>query len=281
MQKIKGFFYARKSPDDKEDTKTSIDNQVSLGIKRFEENDWELVKIFIDENISGSDRNRPEFVKMMNEIYSSSEVNIIGVKEQDRFCRDPAFFMDTLSNMGIRGKKLYSCMQSKFLSDEDLGDSVKALLDGDYIKQQRKKADVLLSQKKDAGKPTFRPPFGYMANFKFNSRGEKVSLDKSKNVYDWIISEKEAIMVSGVVWDYLNSISYRATLLKYHIPKAKYYRIIKNSCNGLYSGFIYYIRKFKDPDKKIVRTEEILYPSDHPKIISDELYSKVKEKFRA
>lgn len=272
---IKGFGYARKSPDEKEDTKTSIDNQITLIKKTFKENGWVLVKIFIDENISGYDRTRKEFLSMIKELYESPDVSIIGVKEQDRFCRDSSFFTDVLKAFQLREKKLYSCMQKKFLSHDDLGDSVRALMDGNYIYDQKKKAELVLEQKQESGKPTFRPPFGYKSNFKFNPSGSKIPIDKSKKIFDWILNKKDAEIVLSVISDYVNKRDYRVILKEYKITKGKYYRIIKNANNGLYSGFIYYVRKFRDDEKVVIRTEEIKYKSDHPHLISPELFNKI------
>jgi DNA invertase Pin-like site-specific DNA recombinase len=256
--KDKAFGYARKSPDDKEDIKTSIDNQIQLIKKVADELNVELVKIFIDENISGSDRLRKEFCKMRDELYIS-DVNIVIVKEQDRFARDNAFFEDTLTDFQAHGKKLYSCIRKKFVQVDDLGDMVTSMIDGNYVKSQRRKAEILFEQKVEKHLPISRPPFGY-------------KMDKQSN---FIINKKDAEIVKSVVLDYVSDIDCLVTLKKFRITKGKYYRIIRNSKEGIYSGWIIYKKRFKDSNKKIVRVEKIKYLGTYEPIISEELWRKV------
>lgn len=274
---IKVFGYARKSPDDKDDTRTSIENQIKLIKRTAEENSWNLIKIFVDESVSGSDRDRKEFVKMISELYPS-DVEILLVKEQDRFARDSSFFRDTLVDFEAYKKKLYSCMRNKFISHDDLGDMVHAMIDDNYVLDQRKKALVSLNQKKDECKPIGNPIFGYKYNYKFNPNGDKVPINKTLEINEWIKIKKDAEIVLGVLSEYTQSVDYKATMQKYKINKSKYYRIINNAKNGLYSGFIAYQRKIKDSNKNIVRVEEIKYKGNHDPIISEELCQKVQFK---
>jgi len=258
MDKDKYFGYARKSLDDKEDTKTSINNQVEFIKKTAKELNVELVKVFIDSNISGSDRERKEFLNMEKEIYSSDVKGVI-VKEQDRFARDSSFFRDKLIDFDVRGKKVYSAMRKKFLSFEDLGDMVTSVVDDNYIVIQRKKADLLMEQKKDNSMPMFRPPFGY-----------KMGNDKNFKV-----SKRQSEIVNQVLQDYVNKVHYKIILKRYKISRGIYDRIQENAWKGIYSGFIYYVRKHKDSNKKIVREEEIKYKGTHKPIISEELFNQI------
>jgi len=157
--------YARKSPDDKENTESSINNQKNLYEKFLNENSVESAGIWIDKNVSGSDRYRKGFSEVLNEIIVYKEKNedvvcILWVKHQDRFARDSSFFGDTLKDLEARNIKVYSSMKGGFLSSDDLGDSVTALMDAHYIRTQEKKARILQEQKRELGLPSFNAPFG-------------------------------------------------------------------------------------------------------------------------
>jgi len=257
----KYFGYVRKSPDDKEETEVSINNQIEFIKKIAGEKGFELVEIFVDKNISGSDRKRKEFLRMVGLLYDSDIKGVI-VKDSSRFARDSSFFRDTLIDFNAYGKMVYSCMKGNFLSHEDLGDAVSSMVDDNYIVTQRKKADLVMKKKLDDGKPINRPPFGYKIN-------------KNK---DYQIVPKEAKIILKVVSDYFSGRGYRATINDLKIHKAKYYRILRNAQKGVYSGFIIYERKIKDSNKKVVRVEQVKYRGDHEPIITDEMWGKINGK---
>jgi len=262
--------YARKSPDDPDSTETSITNQIKLIEEKCKEFNWNLKEIFIDKNISGSDRTRKEFLKMIKlaiELKKAYEDVYIIVKEQDRFCRDSPFFQDTLTDLEAYGIKLYSILRSKFLSSDDLGDVVTSMVDNNSIIVGRKKAFKLLEQKKKELLPSIPAPFGY-----------KYSKDKKNK--NWIIETKKAEIVKNVVSDYINKVKFRDILKNNKIDKNLYYRIIKNANKGVYSGFVSYVKKFKDSNKKIVRVENVLYKGSYESIISLENFKILNKDFQ-
>jgi len=261
MQEIKVFGYARKSPDDEEKTEVSINNQIKLIESSCKKKNWIVEKIFIDKNISGGDRFRKGFVDMIDKIINSKEVKIIVVKDQDRFARDSAFFMDTLRDLDVREIKVFSIIKNNFLSHEDLGDVVTSVVDGHYVITQRKKAVVILNQKKEEGMPPFNASFGYKSK-------------KGK----WIIVQKNAEIVRQVCEDYVNNVSFKETIKRLKINNSLYYRIIKNAKKGIYNGFVFYIRKYKDSNGKVVKTEEVKYKANFEPTISEELFNKINRR---
>jgi DNA invertase Pin-like site-specific DNA recombinase len=261
MNQIEVYGYARKSPDDKEDTQTSIENQIKLFNKTCLEKNWKLVHVFIDSNVSGSDRDRKEFSRMLKEFYSN-DVKFILVKEQNRFARDSSVMRDTLIDINARNKAVYSILKGGFLSHEDLGDSVTAVVDDYYILSSRKKAESTFTLKRDEGLPPTVAPFGYKNNKKTKS---------------WDIVPKEAELVRKVCEDLILKINYKQTLKNLNLSPGKYYRIIKNIKNGVYLGLIYYERKIKDSNKTILRIEKVSYKGIHEPLITKELFDKVNE----
>ena len=270
MEQELAVGYGRKSPDDPEDTKTSIDNQKKAYLKTCEENNWKDMGFYFETQISGSDRTRPEFLKFLK-ILLETDINIGVTKAQDRLGRDIPFILDILKKLKNRDKKIYSIIQRRFLDRDNLEDIFKGVIDERYITDQRNKADLLLEQKKSEGKPIGNPIFGYKYNHKFNSSGKKVPIDKERDIDEWIIEKPASKIVLRVVSDYLQNKDYKATMKDLKINKSKYYRILKNAKNGLYSGQICYQRKFKDPDKSVARIDEVNYKGTQEKILETPL----------
>lgn len=85
-------LYLRLSKEDldklsKEERSESIKNQEIMLRSYAEENSWHIVGVYDDEDYSGSDRDRPNFNKMIKQC-ENGNVDIVLVKTQARFARD-------------------------------------------------------------------------------------------------------------------------------------------------------------------------------------------------
>ncbi len=91
MKEIVGI-YCRLSEEDKhkknkEDDSESIQNQKSMLITYAMERGWEIYRIYSDDDYTGSDRNRPEFNRMLCDA-EEGRINIVLCKSQSRFSRE-------------------------------------------------------------------------------------------------------------------------------------------------------------------------------------------------
>lgn len=89
---MKVAIYCRLSEEDKdkknpEDDSNSIQNQKKMLIDYSIQNDWEIYNIYSDDDYSGSDRNRPEFNRMIADA-EQRKFDIILCKTQSRFTRE-------------------------------------------------------------------------------------------------------------------------------------------------------------------------------------------------
>lgn len=89
---MKVAIYCRLSEEDKDkknpdDDSNSIQNQKKMLIDYAMQNDWEIYNIYSDDDYSGSDRNRPEFNRMITDAENRS-FDIILCKAQSRFTRE-------------------------------------------------------------------------------------------------------------------------------------------------------------------------------------------------
>lgn len=90
MEKV--AIYCRLSEEDRNkrfetDDSNSIQNQKAMLLEYAEEKGWEVYHIYSDDNYTGSDRNRPEFVRLLQDA-EARRFNIILCKSQSRFTRE-------------------------------------------------------------------------------------------------------------------------------------------------------------------------------------------------
>lgn len=264
--KVYCFGYSRKSPDDIEDTEMSIKNQNELIETICKGKGWNLVRIFSDKNISGSERERKGIIECIKEARHQKVMNpkssvYIIVKDQDRFARDYAFMGDTLKDLEAYGINVFSILKNGFLNSGDLGDIVMSVMNAQMIVESRKKAVLTIDKKIEQKLPCIPAPFGYKY-FKKN----------------WIIVPKEADVVRKVIDDYLNEINYKKTLSSNKISRGKYDRIKANAKKGLYNGIISFENKIKGSSSKVIRKEIFKYEGDYEHILSEEVFNKLNDK---
>lgn len=89
---MKAAIYCRLSEEDRDkknpdDDSNSIQNQKKMLIDYAMQNDWEIYNIYSDDDYSGSDRNRPEFNRMIADA-EEKKFDIILCKAQSRFTRE-------------------------------------------------------------------------------------------------------------------------------------------------------------------------------------------------
>lgn len=89
---MKCALYCRLSEEDRDkqcesDDSNSIQNQKSMLIQYALNNDWEVYSIYSDDDYAGSDRNRPEFNRLLEDA-KDKKFEIIICKTQSRFTRE-------------------------------------------------------------------------------------------------------------------------------------------------------------------------------------------------
>ncbi len=86
---MKAAIYCRLSREDqfKNTESESIQNQRSMLLEYAAQNNWEVFDIYCDEDYSGIDRDRPEFMRLISDA-RRKRFDIVLVKTQSRFTRD-------------------------------------------------------------------------------------------------------------------------------------------------------------------------------------------------
>ena len=103
-------IYVRLSDEDKDkkykgDESASIQNQKSMLTAYCKERNWDIYDIYVDEDYSGTDKNRPAFNRMLKDC-EKGNVNLVLCKDQSRFSRDivtvETYINDKFLEWGVR-----------------------------------------------------------------------------------------------------------------------------------------------------------------------------------
>lgn len=158
MQKQIAALYVRLSQEDRnklsrEDESESIINQQNILTDYCKRNSFEIYDIYKDEDFSGSDRERPEFNRMISDA-REKRFNTIICKTQSRFARD----MELIEKY-VNG--LFPIWGIRFISVVDNGDTMNianrktrqifALTDQWYLEDLSENIRATLSNKRRQG----------------------------------------------------------------------------------------------------------------------------------
>ncbi len=172
---MKVAIYCRLSEEDRnkvnrEDDSRSIQNQKTLLLDFAVNKGWEVYNIYSDDDYTGSDRNRPEFNKLIQDA-EKRKFQIVLCKSQSRFTREMELvekyihgkfiewgirFISVADNAdtAVRGNKksrqINGLINEWFL--EDMSENIKAVLDNKRANGQHIGSFALYGYKKDPEK---------------------------------------------------------------------------------------------------------------------------------
>ncbi len=170
MEKV--AIYCRLSDEDrnkkhKTDESESIQNQKSMLVSYAVNNNYDIYNIYADDDYSGTDKNRPQFNKMLEDC-KNGEIDIVLCKTQSRFSRD----MEIIEKY-IHG--LFLEWNVRFISIVDSADSsiesnkksrqINGLINEWYLEDLSKNIRKTLDHKKRNGEfvGSFAP-YGYITD---------------------------------------------------------------------------------------------------------------------
>lgn len=163
-------IYVRLSDEDrykknKNDDSESIANQKSMLLKYALEQGWEVINVYSDDDYSGTDNNRPDFNRMIEEC-EKGNVDIVLCKTQSRFSRDMEIVEKYIHNKFIEwGVRFVSIVDN---ADTDVEGNKKSrqingLVNEWYLEDLSKNVRKSLQNKREDGQflGSFAP-YGYM-----------------------------------------------------------------------------------------------------------------------
>lgn len=235
-------IYVRLSKEDrdkvnKNDESESIINQQIMLLSHCEKQGWSVYKIFNDEDFSGSDRDRPEFNKMIKEA-EEHKFDIVLCKTQSRFARDMEIvekYINTLFPIwGIRFVGLVDNADSDNKSNKK-SRQINSMVDQWMLEDLSENIKITLSSKRKQGLWVGAfAPFGYIKD--------------PKNKNHLIIDEEAAEIVRYIYKLYLDG--YGVTTLtrklneegipnpaSYKKSKGQSFQCVHGECSHLWGTF--------------------------------------------
>lgn len=177
-------IYVRESRDDNEENFETIETQRDLLIEYIKNNKMgEIVKIYIDDNVSGSGFERKGIEELKQDVFNN-RINLLIIKDLSRLGRNNAktlLFLDFLEEHGVRVITFDGRYDS--LKDNDTV-GIDTWYNERYIKDISRKIRANLRFKIEKGEYIGHAPFGY----------EKSQLEKNKLV----INKEEAQVVRKI-----------------------------------------------------------------------------------
>ena len=205
----KTAIYVRLSAekDETRDRKTLI-NQRNL-IKNFvdQQMDMEIYDIYMDDEISGTTFDRPEFERMMSDM-RAGRINCIVVKDLSRLGRD---YVET----GNLVERVFPMMGVRFVAitdnydsskkDADLMVAVTNIANDLYAKDISKKIYSCKHEAMEKGIPAGNVAYGYKVVLDENKVRVVVEDKEAADVVRWIFNEAEKGILQSVTAEKLNA----------------------------------------------------------------------------
>ena len=160
------YIRLSREDEDKKIESESITNQRSLLLQYVKENNYRLVDIYIDDGFSGTNFNRPEFNRLLNDI-EVGRINMVITKDLSRLGRDyigtGEFVEKYFPEHNVRYVAVVDNIDTLIDGSNNDIAPFKAVMNAMYAKDISKKIRSSLRAKQKEGKFVgSRCPFGYM-----------------------------------------------------------------------------------------------------------------------
>ncbi len=179
-------LYCRLSKDDDlQGECNSITNQKAILKKYADENGLGNTQFYVDDGFSGTNFNRPDFMRMMEDV-KSGKISTIITKDLSRFGRDylmtGQYIEMVLPDYDVRYIAINDNVDT--LRSENEMMVFKNVFNDWYARDCSKKIKAVFKVKGQSGKPLGKPPYGYKKS------------ETDKNV--WLVDEEAAEIVRRV-----------------------------------------------------------------------------------
>ena len=187
-------LYCRLSRDDgMEGDSNSVANQKKLLAKYCKENGFDNIKYYVDDGYTGTNFNRPDFQKLLDDI-DMGYISTIIVKDMSRLGRDylqVGYYTDNyFPDRNIRFIAINDCVDSA--DGENELAPFRNVMNEMYARDISRKVRSSHRLRGNAGEPLSQPPYGYM---KAPDNPKKWIIDEDaarvvRQIYAWCIEGK-------------------------------------------------------------------------------------------
>ncbi len=183
--KITALYCRLSNDDDLQGESNSITNQKAILKKYADENGLGNTQFYVDDGFSGTNFNRPDFMRMMEDV-KSGKISTIITKDLSRFGRDylmtGQYIEMILPDYDVRYIAINDNVDT--LRSENEMMVFKNVFNDWYARDCSKKIKAVFKAKGQSGKPLGKPPYGYKKS------------ETDKNV--WLVDEEVAEIVRRV-----------------------------------------------------------------------------------
>ncbi len=269
------------------DTDNSLKTQIAL-VESFirEHEDLRLIDTYIDNGYTGTKFDRPEFVRMMDDV-KSGQIQCIVVKDLSRFGRD---YLET----GYYLETIFPLLNVRFIAITDQFDSIRAedrssiaipiknMVNAMYAKDYSKKQEAFREMCKKTGRVMgINAPYGY----KYSEDTKRLVIDEEvepfvRMIFAWLLSGVPRLEIARRMqvigaptpavhdeWD-IDNVWHDSTVT--HILRNPVYagfHVMGKSKVSLYKGI---------SPMRTTRDEWIYFPDFHEPYITMEDYKKLE-----
>ena len=168
-------IYARLSVEDMDkqgnvDSRSFI-NQKNMLVDYCKDRGWTIYDIYVDDDISGMERNRPAFQRMLKDC-EDGKIDTVLCKDQSRFARDDVIIKEYLhTKFFIWGVRFIGISDNVDSSSPDFMDnsSIRGFFNEWYVRDISKKIRATFDSKRKRGQFSHSAPYGYMKDPKDNN----------------------------------------------------------------------------------------------------------------
>ena len=183
--KITALYCRLSNDDDLQGESNSITNQKAILKKYADDNGLGNTVFYVDDGFSGTNFNRPDFMRMMEDV-KSGKISTIITKDLSRFGRDylmtGQYIEMILPDYDVRYIAINDNVDT--LRSENEMMVFKNVFNDWYARDCSKKIKAVFKAKGQSGKPLGKPPYGYKKS------------ETDKNV--WIVDDEAADVVRRV-----------------------------------------------------------------------------------
>lgn len=160
--KITALYCRLSNDDDLQGESNSITNQKAILKKYADENGLGNTQFYVDDGFSGTNFNRPDFIRMMEDV-KSGKIGTIITKDLSRFGRDylmtGQYIEMILPDYDVRYIAINDNVDT--LRSENEMMVFKNVFNDWYARDCSKKIKAVFKAKGQSGKPLGKPPYGY------------------------------------------------------------------------------------------------------------------------
>ncbi len=160
---ITALYCRLSNDDDLQGESNSITNQKAMLQKYAEDNGFRNIQFYVDDGFSGTNFNRPDFIRMIDDV-KAGKVGVIITKDLSRFGRDylmtGQYIEIILPDYAVRYIAVNDGVDT--LRSENEMMVFKNVFNDWYARDTSKKIKAVFKSKGQSGKPlATNPPYGY------------------------------------------------------------------------------------------------------------------------